>query len=121
MDARPAARLGEEQPLIELESYSFVLLVRPDDAPVISDEEAEALQVQHLGHLAAMAEAGHLVGAGPFGDRPDESLRGLCIYRTDLETTRRLAAADPAVQAGRMKPVVMTWYTERGSVTFHRG
>jgi uncharacterized protein YciI len=120
VDARPDARRRQGRPRIELESYSFVLLVRPDDAPAISDEEAEALQAQHLGHLAAMAEAGHLLLAGPFGDRPDESLRGLCVYRTDLETTRALAAQDPAVQAGRLRPVVMTWYTQKGSVTFNR-
>ena len=45
-----------------------------------------------------MTEQGHLVLAGPFSDQPDETLRGFCLYRTDLEETRRLAEADPSVQ-----------------------
>jgi hypothetical protein len=33
-----------------------------------------------------MRHAGHLVLAGPFSDQPDDSLRGLCIYRTSWRT-----------------------------------
>ena len=35
-----------------------------------------------------------------------------------LEEARRLAADDPAVKAGRLEPVVMTWYTEKGALAF---
>jgi len=28
------------------------------------------------------------------------------------------AAEDPAVKAGRLEPVVMTWYTEEGALAF---
>ena len=84
------------------------------------DEELERIQEQHLGHLAAMAEAGKLVVAGPFSDQPDESLRGLCIYLTTVDEARELANRDPAVKAGRLAVDVMTWWTEKGSVSFHR-
>ena len=63
-----------------------------------------------------MTEQGHLLVAGPFSEQPDESLRGFCLYRTDLEETRRLAESDPSVQAGRMAVDIMTWRTKRGSL-----
>ena len=65
-----------------------------------------------------MSERGALLVAGPFDDQPDETLRGLCIYRTPLEETRALVDADPSIQAGRMQADVFTWYTQRGAVEF---
>ena len=85
---------------MELDSYSFVLLKRGPRADEFSDEELDRLQEQHLAHLRAMAEQGHLLIAGPFSDQPDESLRGFCLYRTDLEETRRLAESDPVRPGG---------------------
>lgn len=67
-----------------------------------------------------MAEAGKLVGAGPFSEQPDESLRGLCFYATSVEEALALLERDPAVQAGRLAVDVMTWWAEKGSVSFHR-
>jgi len=103
---------------MELDSYSFVLLKRGPRALEFSEDELEKLQEQHLAHLEAMTERGHLLFAGPFSDQPDEALRGFCLYRTDLEETRRLAESDPSVQAGRMAVDVMSWWTKRGSLPF---
>jgi uncharacterized protein len=104
---------------MELESYSFVLLRRGPRAEEYDDIELERLQAAHLRFLDRMRRAGHLVLAGPFSDQPDESLRGLCVYRTDLEATRALTRTDPSVRAGRMSAEVMTWWTSAGTVTFH--
>jgi uncharacterized protein len=101
---------------MELDGYSFVLLKRGPRALEFSDEELDRLQEQHLAHLDAMHNQGHLLVAGPFSEQPDESLRGLCLYRTDVEETRRLAESDPSVQAGRMAVDVMTWWTKRGAL-----
>jgi uncharacterized protein YciI len=101
---------------MELDSYSFVLLRRGPKAAEFSGDELEVLQAEHLAHLAAMTEQGHLVLAGPFSDQPDETLRGFCLYRTDLEETRRLAESDPSVRAGRMAVDVMGWWTKKGSL-----
>ena len=101
---------------MELESYSFVLLKRGPRAAEFSDEELERLQAQHLAHLAAMHEQGHMLLAGPFSDQADETLRGFCLYRTSVDETRRLAESDPSVQAGRMAVDVMGWWTKRGSL-----
>jgi uncharacterized protein YciI len=105
---------------VELESYSLVLLRRPTDAPDLPEEELDRLQAAHLAFLDEQAAAGKLVGAGPFREQVDESLRGLCFYACGIEETRRLAAADPMVTAGRLEAEVMTWLTRRGSVSFHR-
>jgi len=105
---------------MELESYAFVLLRRGPKADESSEAELASLQEAHLGHLREMAAAGKLVGAGPFRDQPDESLRGLCFYACPVEEARELAARDPSVRAGRMAVEGMTWLTEKGSVTFQR-
>jgi len=101
---------------MELESYGFVLLRRGPRASEFSDEELDRLQEQHLAHLAAMREQGHMLLAGPFSDQADESLRGFCLYKTGLEETRRLAESDPSVKAGRMAVDVMTWWTGLGAL-----
>jgi hypothetical protein len=68
--------------------------------------------------MDAMRERGAMLASGPFDDRPDESLRGLCLYRTSVEEARELAAQDPAVQAGRLVADVMTWLVPSGLLRF---
>ena len=85
---------------MDFESYAFVLLRRPANAPELPEDELDRIQAQHLAHLAAMGEEAKLVAAGPFSDQEDESLRGLCFYATSVEEARELANSDPAVQAG---------------------
>jgi uncharacterized protein YciI len=101
---------------MELDGYSFVLLKRGPRALEFSDEELDRLQEQHLAHLGAMREQGHLLVAGPFSDQADEGLRGFCLYRTGVEETRRLAESDPSVRAGRMAVDVMGWWTASGAL-----
>lgn len=120
MSVEPAS--GEEEAEsapMELESYQLVLLVRPDDAPDLPEEEIREIQAAHLQHLTRMGREGHLVVAGPFGDQEDQTLRGMALYRVeDLETARRLAESDPAVEAGRLEVEVMTWYTQKDALAF---
>lgn len=120
MDAGADARCKGRPRLTELDAYAFVLLRRPADAPDLPKAELDLIQERHLAHLASLAKAEKIVAAGPFSDQPDESLRGLCVYRTSLEEARTLAEQDPAVQAGRLAVEVMTWWTEKGSVSFTR-
>ena len=101
---------------MELERYSFVLLRRPPDAPDYPAERLEEIQEQHLAHLAELHERGVLLLAGPFGDQPDDSLRGLCVFTTSVDETRELMGRDPAVLAGRLAVDVMSWWTARGSL-----
>ena len=103
----------------ELESYQLVLLKRPAERTDYPQEKLQEIQAGHMAHLGRMAREGHMVAAGPFGDQEDERLRGLALYRVgSVEEARRLAEADPAVQAGRLEVEVMTWYTEKGALAF---
>jgi uncharacterized protein len=101
---------------VELERYTFVLLRRPPDAPDYPEERLDEIQEQHLAHLAELRERGALLLAGPFGDRPDESLRGMCVLTTSVDETRDFMAQDPAIVAGRMVADVMSWWTLPGSL-----
>jgi hypothetical protein len=65
-----------------------------------------------------MKVRGAMAVAGPFGDQPDESWRGFCLYTVGLEEARRLAESDPSVQAGRMAVEVFNWWTKKGAIEF---
>jgi uncharacterized protein YciI len=101
---------------VEFDRYTFVLLQRGPRAFDFDEDELDRLQAAHLAHLDAMRERGVLLAAGPFEDQDDETKRGICIYRTGLEETRRLAEQDPSVQAGRMAIEAMTWLTPKGEL-----
>ena len=101
---------------MEFDRYTFVLLRRGPRAMEFDEDELDRLQAAHLGHLDAMRRRGVLLAAGPFEDQDDETKRGICIYRTGLEETRRLAEQDPSVQAGRMAIESMTWLTQKGEL-----
>jgi uncharacterized protein YciI len=105
---------------VEFDSHTVVLLIRPPDAPELTEEEADALQDAHLAHQAGLLDAGHLIAAGPLVDQDDERLRGISVLSVDAETARRLYSTDPAVQAGRLTTVLATWMVPSGNVRFER-
>jgi len=94
---------------MKLDAYTLVFLRRPPDAPTMSDEELDELQQRHLAFNAGLRESGQIVTNGPLIGLLDVSLRGISIYRTSVEETRRLAQMDPSVQAGRLVVEVCTW------------
>jgi uncharacterized protein len=111
-----AEELPEAGPPEEFDEYALVLLYRGLNPPDLDVTESDRLQRQHLGHLQAMQQGGALLLSGPFSDQPDESLRGLCIYRVGLEDARRMAESDPAVRRGRLRIVAFKWYTRKGAL-----
>lgn len=77
---------------------------RPDDP-----EKAQALQQAHMKNIRKMAEAGHLVLAGPFRD--DGEMRGIYVFAVDsVEEAEQLTATDPAIQAGSLVMELHPWY-----------
>jgi hypothetical protein len=100
---------------MHFDNYSVALLLMRHDAPELSEEEADALQDAHMAHLANLHEAGQLLVAGPLFD---DFYRGLTIFAVDVETTRRLLAADPAVIAGRFDVKVAHWMVPGGATHF---
>ena len=104
---------------VSFDSYQLVLLQRPEHPREYAENKLEEIQKAHLAHLRQLAESGKLMVAGPLDDQPDPRLRGIEIFRAgSLEEAKRLAGEDPAVKAGRLEVVVMTWYTEKGALAF---
>jgi uncharacterized protein YciI len=99
-----------------MDQYTLVLLRRGPKAFDFSDEELQELQTKHIAHLDSLRERGVIRAGGPFSDQPDETLRGMSIYSVGPEEARRLAEADPSVQAGRLAVEVMTWWTPPGEL-----
>ena len=112
-----AARPADPPP--RMESVQLVLLMRAPTWKKLPPEEAQELQKRHIGHLQAMGNAGKMVVAGPFSDQADPAYRGVCIYRVgSVDEARRLAEEDPAVKAGQLRVEAMTWWFEKGYMTF---
>lgn len=99
---------------MKLDGYTIVFLRRPTNAPQMSDEELDALQAKHLDFLARMRDEGHALITGPLSGQPDQSLRGIAVYRTSVEETLRLAEQDPSVEAGRLAVEAFTWLMPSG-------
>jgi uncharacterized protein YciI len=104
-----------------MEQYQLVLLWRGAKSTGEVTPETQAIQARHIAHLQAMGKAGKMVVAGPFSDQPDAALRGACLYRVgSVEEARALAEQDPAVQVGRLRVEVLTWWVEKGAMEFPR-
>jgi uncharacterized protein YciI len=80
----------------------------------MSEAELDRLQQEHVAFNARMRQEGHALITGPLRDQPDESLRGINIFRTSVEETRRLMNQDPSVRAGRLAVDVFTWLVPAG-------
>jgi len=116
--AEPAAPPAAP-PKFEFETFQLVLLMRAPTWKKLPDEEAQALQAKHIGHLTKMGEAGKAVVCGPFGNQVDPAYRGACIYRVATpEEARALAEQDPIIQAGQLRAEVITWAVGKGYMTF---
>ena len=109
-----------EAPAPAMVARPVVLLRRPADAPDLPEERLDELQRRHLDHLAAMGASGDLLVAGPCSDQEDESLRGICLFRSglSLDEVRRMAADDPSVRAGRLAVEVFHWWTFEDALAF---
>jgi uncharacterized protein YciI len=103
---------------VRFDQHTLVLLVRPPDAPDLSEDEANALQDAHLAFRADLRDQGYLLGGGPLLDQDDERLRGISVMSVDPATARELCSRDPAVRAGRLAVQVMTWMVPAGNIHF---
>ncbi len=103
---------------MKFDQHTLVLLVRPPDAPELSEQEADALQDAHLAFRADLRDRGYLIAGGPLVDQDDERLRGISVMSVDPATAREVCSADPAVRAGRLAVQVMTWMVPAGNIRF---
>ena len=98
--------------------YTLVLLRRPANAPVMPDEELDALQARHLAYRAELRRQGVLVANGPLDEQSDVAMRGLSIFACDLAEAAHLSDGDPSVQAGRLTYDSMEWWVAAGTLAF---
>ena len=98
----------------ELEAHVICLLRAAPNRPELPEEELDAIQDRHVSYQQQLRADGKITAAGPFSEQPDEAWRGLTMYTTSLDEARTLAAADPAVRAGRLVADVFQWWTPKG-------
>ena len=103
---------------VAFDVYTVVVLRRPADAPDMTDDELDALQVRHLAYRAELRRQGLIVVNGPFDEQSDPSYRGMSIFACDPAEAARLSDGDPSVVAGRLAYDVMEWWTGAGSLGF---
>jgi len=105
---------------VKFETYYMVLLQRGPQAAEISEEQLQKIQRGHLGHLTWLQEQGYAYIAGPFEVSADYPLRGVVIYRGDLEMqkVKELAERDPAVKSGRLQVEILKWWVPAGKLAW---
>jgi len=105
---------------VQFDHYTIALLILRSDAPELDDEELDRLQDDHMGHLADLHDAGHLLAAGPLPGAPDRTFRGLSIWRGRVDEVRGFIEThpDPAVAAGRFRVELMPWIVPAGAIQF---
>ena len=96
---------------MDFDRYTIVLLVTPENPPVLSEEEADRLQNAHLSHLADLHESGVLLAAGPVGDPSGRRrYRGLSIMRCEPDEALRLKGAE--ILRARGWDIYRIWSTD---------
>ena len=91
----------------------FVAFLKDGEIRTQNEEEAKALQDEHIAYLTKMYELGYADVSGPFGDEGD--IRGITIYNVPTKKMAdSLANADPMVKAGRLEIEIHPWWAARG-------
>src|SRR5260370_32268706 len=101
---------------MQFEQCTIALMMLRQDAPVLDEPAAAALQDAHMAHLADLHEAGYLVAAGPLLGPSDREFRGLSILNVDPERARALKEQDPAVRARRFSLQIFPWFLPAGAL-----
>jgi uncharacterized protein YciI len=102
----------------QFDEHTIIFLVRPADAPALSEDELDRLQGEHLTYLRDLQRRGVLIANGPLAEQTDERLRGLSVYALPLAEAIELANADPMVHARRLEIHAARWWTAAGTARF---
>jgi len=108
-DADLAQSLGADN--YGMRSYIMVILnTGPNDKTIANETERADIFKGHFSTIKSLAEAKHLVVAGPLSD-PDGVKRGLFILNVKtVEEAKALVLSDPAVKAGIFTPDFTPYY-----------
>jgi uncharacterized protein YciI len=103
---------------MQFDALTVVTLIRPDDAPQLTEAEEDELQDQHMAFLADGHDRGEILAAGPLLEQDDPSVRGFTVYAKDPHTARELASRDPKVRAGVLAIRTQVWMVPAETVAF---
>ena len=109
---------GDDLIPAHFDEHTVIFLIRSPDAPEMSEEALDELQVEHLTYLRELKRRGVLVANGPLAEQTDVRLRGISVYRLPLEEALALARSDPMVLAGRLVIEGARWMTAEGTARF---
>lgn len=109
----PSLTPGDVMALVGQCRNHWLLLLKTGPNQVLDEAAARALQMAHLQHLFGLRARGKFAFFGPVADASD--LVGIGVYLTATrEEAEALAAADPAVIAGRFRAEIHGWFTLPG-------
>ena len=100
------------------DEHTVIFLVRPAEAPEMSEEALDRLQVEHLTYLRGLQRRGALIANGPLAEQTDQRMRGISVYAVPLAEALELANADPMVRAGRLEIHGARWWTATATASF---
>lgn len=113
---RPAElQAGEE---FSMQQYWFGMIYRgPSYFDETTAEASQALQAAHLARIGELSQSGEMALAGPFDADPEAENPFIGLFLYDVATREEaeaLAASDPAVQSGRLRVEITSWYGAAG-------
>ena len=112
-DDKPKAGVPD---LDKMQTYYLVLLYRAENPPQLSPEKSAEIQKAHLANIQRLADEGRMALAGPFVEEGD--LRGLFLLQAaNKDEAKQLCDSDPAIQAGRLRADIHTWFGPKGIKT----
>jgi uncharacterized protein YciI len=94
-----------------------IVRLRTPATPAPDSADDDRIQQAHLGYLRGLQDRGLVLVNGPVRRADDPDFRGMTIYSVPVDEARRLALADPAVQAGWFEPHVDGWLIPAQPVT----
>lgn len=92
---------------MDFDELTLVRVVSGPSADDLATEDAVRLQDAHLKYVHQLWSEGLVLAAGPAGG--DDTVRGLALLRTDVDTARALMSRDPSVIAGRFGVECLNW------------
>ena len=99
----------------EMKPYVFLILETGENTTKMDKEEADNMQMAHLGHIFGLIDKGELGFAGPFAD--GGAMRGLGFFKHgDVERAKKAFNEDPLVKAGRLKATYLVLWMAAGIV-----
>ena len=96
-----------------MEQYTVVLSVTGGNWQPDTPAFAEAM-TRHVAFMKDVLARGNVALAGTFAFRDAGELKGVVVYRMDMEDAAKLLAGDPLVKADILKPEIHPWITAKG-------